>query len=87
LQLEDESMALPPGGLMEEMTWPEAAEAAQANLPVVLAIGSTEQHGPHLPLCTDCFLPQGVALEVAGHVRHVRRGELPSYVLDVPWRR
>lgn len=58
-------MALPRGGLMEEMTWPEVQEAAQANLPVVLAIGSTEQHGPHLPLGTDCFLPQGVALEVA----------------------
>ena len=61
-------MTLRPGGLMEEMTWPEIAEAARANLPVVLAIGSTEQHGPHLPLGTDCFLPQGVALEVAGRM-------------------
>jgi creatinine amidohydrolase len=50
---------------MEEMTWPEIAEAAQANLPVVLSIGSTEQHGPHLPLGTDCYIPQGVALETA----------------------
>jgi creatinine amidohydrolase len=50
---------------MEEMTWPEVKEAAAANLPVVLAIGSTEQHGPHLPLNTDCLLPVGVALEVA----------------------
>jgi creatinine amidohydrolase len=46
---------------MEELTWPEVAEAAQANLPVVLAIGSTEQHGTHLPLGADCVLPQGVA--------------------------
>lgn len=58
-------MVLSPGGLMEEMTWPEVAEAAQANVPVVLAVGSTEQHGPHLPLGSDCFLPQGVALRVA----------------------
>jgi creatinine amidohydrolase len=34
-------------------------------LPAVLSIGSTEQHGPHLPLNTDCLLPVGVALEVA----------------------
>jgi creatinine amidohydrolase len=57
-------MEVPRGGLMEEMTWPEVAAAAQANLPVVLPIGSTEQHGPHLPLGSDCYLPQGIALEV-----------------------
>lgn len=50
---------------MEEMTWTDVREAATANLPVVLAVGSTEQHGPHLPLGTDCMLPVGVALEVS----------------------
>ncbi|MFI5281798.1 MAG: creatininase [Candidatus Dormibacterales bacterium] len=54
--------------LMEEMTWPEAAEAARANKPVVIAIGSTEQHGPHLPLNTDVLLPVAVALEAARQV-------------------
>ena len=57
-------MALPRNGLMEEMTWEEIAQAAAANCPVVLSVGATEQHGPHLPLGTDCFLPQGVALLV-----------------------
>jgi creatinine amidohydrolase len=61
-------METPGGGLMEEMTWPEVAAAAKANLPVVLPIGSTEQHGPHLPLGTDCYLPQGIALEVAKRI-------------------
>ena len=51
--------------LLAEMTWPEVAAAAEGNLPAVLPIGSTEQHGPHLPLNTDCLLPVGVALEVA----------------------
>jgi creatinine amidohydrolase len=51
--------------LMEEMTWPEAAEAARSNVPVVIAIGSTEQHGPHLPLSTDVLLPVAVALEAS----------------------
>jgi creatinine amidohydrolase len=50
---------------MDEMTWPEVGEAAAAGLPVVLAVGSTEQHGPHLPLATDTLLPVGVANEAA----------------------
>lgn len=51
--------------LYEEMTWPEVAEAAKENRPVVIAVGSTEQHGPHLPLNTDCVLPVAIAVEAA----------------------
>jgi creatinine amidohydrolase len=51
--------------LMEEMTWEEVRDAAQAGLAVVLPVGSTEQHGPHLPLDTDCTIPVGIALEAA----------------------
>jgi len=54
--------------LYEEMTWPEAQEAAGAGKPVVLAVGSTEQHGPHLPLNTDVLLPVAVAVEAAKQV-------------------
>lgn len=50
-------------GLMDEMTWPEVRDAAAAGLPALLSIGSTEQHGPHLPLATDSILPVAVALE------------------------
>jgi creatinine amidohydrolase len=53
------------GRLLEEMTWPEVRDAAAADLPVVVPIGATEQHGPHLPLATDCILPVGVALAAA----------------------
>jgi creatinine amidohydrolase len=53
---------------MEDMTWPEVADAATAGLPAVLAVGSTEQHGPHLPLATDSILPVAVALEAAQKV-------------------
>lgn len=56
------------GGLMEEMTWPEVKAAADAGLPVVLPVGSTEQHGPHLPLNTDCVLPVGIALRACREV-------------------
>lgn len=50
------------------MTWPEVSEAAQNGMPAVLAVGSTEQHGPHLPLATDTILPVGVALEAGRRV-------------------
>jgi creatinine amidohydrolase len=38
----------------EEHTWPELNEAAQAGKVVVIPVGTTEQHGPHLPLSVDC---------------------------------
>lgn len=36
-----------------EMTWQEVAEALQETDMVLVVLGSTEQHGPHLPLGTD----------------------------------
>lgn len=40
--------------LLERMTWPEAEEAfSRKPCVVVIPIGSTEQHGPHMPLGTD----------------------------------
>lgn len=40
--------------LMEELTWYEYAERIRRDL-IILPIGSTEQHGPHLPLGTDAI--------------------------------
>lgn len=51
--------------LLEFMTWQEIREAAKSNLPVVLPVGSTEQHGPHLPIATDVILPVGVSQAAA----------------------
>ncbi len=48
----------------DHLTWPEINEAALASKVVLLPIGSTEQHGPHLPLDTDNFLARSVC-EVA----------------------
>ena len=50
---------------LDEMTWPEIRDAARANLPVLLPVGSTEQHGYHLPLCTDVVLPETLARHAA----------------------
>lgn len=37
----------------EELTWPQIKEAVAQEKVAVLPIGSIEQHGPHLPICTD----------------------------------
>ena len=51
---------------LADMTWMEFAERLGADAPVVIVpIGSTEQHGPHLPLSTDVVLPEAVAMRVA----------------------
>ncbi len=38
---------------LEQMTWPEVAEAASASRIVLQPLGAIEQHGPHLPVDTD----------------------------------
>jgi creatinine amidohydrolase len=43
----------------------EAKKAAEAGMVVILPIGSVEEHGDHLPLCTDSLQPEHVALKVA----------------------
>lgn len=51
---------------MEEMNWPDVREAIAAGFTtVVVAVGSTEQHGPHLPTMTDTRLGDVVAQRVA----------------------
>ena len=47
---------------LEEMTWPEIDAALQAGYDAVFVpSGSVEQHGPHLPLLTDCLIGERVA--------------------------
>lgn len=49
----------------ELLTWPEADEAARSNKVVLLPVGSTEQHGHHLPLDVDHRIAYSVCLEAA----------------------
>lgn len=49
----------------DDLTWPEINEAVQARKVVLLPIGSTEQHGHHLPLDTDNFLARSVCVKTA----------------------
>src|SRR5262249_3569662 len=52
--------------LIERMTWQEVDERIRAGVDaVLLPIGTTEQHGPHMPLDTDCFIARGLATRAA----------------------
>ncbi|MDM7911781.1 MAG: creatininase family protein [Methanotrichaceae archaeon] len=47
--------------LLEEMSWPEIEEGMKATKTLILPVGATEEHGPHLPVFTDTIQ----AIEVA----------------------
>lgn len=48
-----------------ELTMQEVKEAAKANKVIIIPFGSVEEHGSHLPLCTDSIQPEYVAVEAA----------------------
>ncbi len=51
---------------LANMNWRDIEEAIENGfLTVVMAIGSTEQHGPHLPLKTDTLIGDAIAYGVA----------------------
>jgi creatinine amidohydrolase len=62
---------------MAELSWPECEERVKAGAPFFLAVGATEQHGPHLPLGVDVILPTGVAERVAKEVGGVVAPTIP----------
>ena len=47
------------------LTWKEAREAINRGVVVILPIGSTEAHGPHLPLATDVIISEEMSLRAA----------------------
>lgn len=74
----------------ELLTWPEINEAIRQEKVIVLPVGSTEQHGHHLPLDVDAKLVTAVAL-AAGERSPADMLVLPSvaygychHVMDFP---
>jgi creatinine amidohydrolase len=61
---------------MEEMNWPDIRAAMEDGFTtVVVAVGSSEQHGPHLPTMTDTRIGDALANAVAlkmGHALQAR---------------
>lgn len=49
--------------IMSNMTWNEFQQ--KTNNVLILPIGSTEQHGPHLPLSVDSVIAERIALKLA----------------------
>lgn len=54
--------------LLEEMSWPQIEEGQKETKTVILPVGATEEHGPHLPTITDTI----EALETARAVARMR---------------
>jgi creatinine amidohydrolase len=42
--------------VLQEMTWTDVRDYLKSSDMVIIPLGSTEQHGPHLPLGTDFYL-------------------------------
>lgn len=51
--------------ILGELTWPEAEKRFREIDIALLPVGSTEQHGTHLPLDTDTFDAERLAKDVA----------------------
>lgn len=51
--------------LLEEMSWQEIEAGLRETQTVILPVGATEEHGPHLPTITDTIQAMQVARAVA----------------------
>lgn len=57
---------------LQEMSWAQVQEVLKRTNIILLPIGATEQHGPHLPLGVDTYIPMYAAEEIA------RRSGVPA---------
>ncbi|MGA9770187.1 MAG: creatininase family protein [Blastocatellia bacterium] len=48
-----------------DLTWKEATEAIRRGAVMILPVGSTEAHGPHLPLATDVIISEEMSRRAA----------------------
>ena len=49
--------------ILQKMKWPEVKEQIEKAVVAVVPIGSTEQHGYHLPIDTDISVPYHIAIK------------------------
>lgn len=56
--------------LLGDSTWPEVEEAVRSGVKTaIIPLGSTEEHGLHLPLLTDTIIAYEVAVRAASKVK------------------
>ncbi|MEU7629624.1 mycofactocin biosynthesis peptidyl-dipeptidase MftE [Nocardia sp. NPDC049220] len=65
--------------MLADLTWPEAAARAAAGAILAIAVGATEQHGPHLPLSTDTDVVAALCARLAAVRRNVLVGPAIPY--------
>jgi len=51
--------------IAEHLTWQEFHAAARRGVPVIVPVGTLEEHGPHLPLATDTIITENMCRAVA----------------------
>ncbi|WP_418285300.1 creatininase family protein [Halorubrum sp. DTA46] len=57
---------------LADQTWPELGERLTEESVAVVPLGSTEQHGPHLPLATDHLIAEALATAASEETGFVR---------------
>jgi creatinine amidohydrolase len=55
--------------MLERISWVQARQLFHSSTVALVLVGSTEQHGPHLPLGTDFLTAQALALAVARELK------------------
>jgi creatinine amidohydrolase len=55
--------------VLSEMTWTEVDEALKARPVAIVPVGTTEAHGPHLPLSTECVIATDMAKRGAAKLK------------------
>ena len=73
----DDQDSLLTSHILGELSWPEAQIRLKEVDIALLPVGSLEQHGPHLPLDTDGFDANYLALQVASVCSHPKPLVLP----------
>ena len=53
---------------LADLTWPEVADRSTNGAVLLVPLGSTEQHGPHLPLSTDTDIAVAIATTAADRI-------------------
>ncbi len=69
----------------QDQTWKEARESIARGVVVILPVGSTEAHGPHLPLATDVIISEEMSRRAAEKLsmRGVEALVLPAIAYSV----
>ncbi len=63
---------------MADMTYPEVVQASRDGAVVLWGLGVIEQHGPHLPLATDVYLPHALLRQARAVLAEMK---IPSVVM------